>query len=182
MNGKCYFDVDDAILECKKDIEGFQNSINDLYWDNLDKLINRIDNVDSELSHLYNLVSDEEKVVDDAGNWTKDGVTALGLLAQQLEVANFKVEQYGEAIAHLEKDYAAGLYSTDEYNEKLAELKENQWGAIEAQESAKKSLIDLNKTRIQAVKDGMQKEIDAYSKLIDRKKKSLIFKRKPRLF
>lgn len=167
------FDVDDAILECKKDIEGFQNSINDLYWDNLDKLINRIDNVDSELSHLYNLVSDEEKVVDDAGNWTKDGVTALGLLAQQLEVANFKVEQYGEAIAHLEKDYAAGLYSTDEYNEKLAELKENQWGAIEAQESAKKSLIDLNKTRIQAVKDGMQKEIDAYSKLIDRKKEEL---------
>jgi chromosome segregation ATPase len=167
------FDVDDAILECKKDIEGFQNSINDLYWDNLDKLINRIDNVDSELSHLYNLVADEEKVVDDAGNWTKDGVTALGLLAQQLEVANFKVEQYGEAIARLEKDYAAGLYSTDEYNEKLAELKENQWGAIEAQESAKKSLIDLNKTRIQAVKDGMQKEIDAYSKLIDRKKEEL---------
>lgn len=167
------FDVDDAILECKKDIEGFQNSINDLYWDNLDKLIDRIDNVDSELSHLYNLVSDEEKIVDDAGNWTKDGVTALGLLAQQLEVANFKVEQYGEAIARLKKDYAAGLYSTDEYNEKLAELKENQWGAIEAQESAKKSLIDLNKTRIQAVKDGMQKEIDAYSKLIDRKKEEL---------
>lgn len=167
------YDVDDAILECKKDIEGFQNSINDLYWDNLDKLIDRIDNVDSELSHLYNLVSDEEKVVDDAGNWTKDGVTALGLLAQQLEVANFKVEQYGEAIAHLEKDYAAGLYSTDEYNEKLAELKENQWGAIEAQESAKKSIIDLNKTRIQAVKDGMQKEIDAYSELIDKKKEEL---------
>ena len=167
------YDVDDAILECKKDIEGFQNSINDLYWDNLDKLIDKIDNVDSELSHLYNLVSDEEKVVDDAGNWTKDGVTALGLLAQQLEVANFKVEQYGEAIARLEKDYAAGLYSTDEYNEKLAELKENQWDVIEAQESAKKSIVDLNKTRIQAVKDGMQKEIDAYSELIDKKKEEL---------
>lgn len=167
------YDVDDAILECKKDIEGFQNSINDLYWDNLDKLIDRIDNVDSELSHLYNLVSDEEKVVDEFGNWTKDGATSLGLLAQQLEVANFKVEQYGEAIARLEKDYAAGLYSTDEYNEKLAELKENQWDAIEAQESAKKSIIDLNKTRIQAVKDGMQKEIDAYSELIDKKKEEL---------
>lgn len=167
------YDVDDAILECKKDIESFQNSINDLYWDNLDKLIDKIDNVDSELSHLYNLVSDEEKVVDEFGNWTKDGVTALGLLAQQLEVANFKVDQYGEAIARLEKDYAAGLYSTDEYNEKLAELKENQWDAIEAQESAKKSIIDLNKTRIQAVKDGMQKEIDAYSELIDKKKEEL---------
>lgn len=167
------YDVDDSILECKKDIEGFQNSINDLYWDNLDKLIEKIDSVDSELSHLYNLVSDEEKVVDEFGNWTKDGVTALGLLAQQMEVANFKVEQYGEAIAHLEKDYAAGLYSTDEYNEKLAELKEKQWDEIEAQESAKKSIIDLNKTRIQAVKDGMQKEIDAYSELIDKKKEEL---------
>ena len=167
------YDVDDAMLECKKDMEGFQNSINDLYWDNLDKLIEKIDSVDSELSHLYNLVSDEEKVVDEFGNWTKDGITALGLLAQQLEVANFKVEQYGEAIARLEKDYAAGLYSTDEYNEKLTELKEKQWDEIEAQESAKKSIIDLNKTRIQAVKDGMQKEIDAYSELIDKKKEEL---------
>lgn len=167
------YDVDDSILSCKKDIEGFQNSINDLYWDNLDKLISKIDNVDSELSHLYNLVSDEEKVVDEFGNWTKDGVTALGLLAQQLEVANFKVEQYGEAIARLEKDYSAGLYSTDEYNEKLAELKENQWDAIEAQESAKKSIIDLNKTRIESVKTSMQAEIDALSKLIDKKKEEL---------
>ena len=167
------YDVDDSILSCKKDIEGFQNSINDLYWDNLDKLIDKIDNVDSELSHLYNLVSDEEKVVDEFGNWTKDGVTALGLLAQQLEAANFKVEQYGEAIARLEKDYAAGLYSTDEYNEKLAELKENQWDSIEAQEAAKKSIIDLNKTRVQAVKDGLQKEIDSFSELIDKKKEEL---------
>lgn len=167
------YDVDDSILSCKKDIEGFQNSINDLYWDNLDKLISKIDNVDSELSHLYNLVSDEEKVVDEFGNWTKDGVTALGLLAQQLEAANFKVEQYGEAIARLEKDYAAGLYSTDEYNEKLAGLKENQWDAIEAQEAAKKSIIDLNKTRVQAVKDGLQKEIDSFSELIDKKKEEL---------
>lgn len=167
------YDVDDSILSCKKDIEGFQNSINDLYWDNLDKLMSKIDNVDSELSHLYNLVSDEEKVVDEFGNWTKDGVTALGLLAQQLEAANFKVEQYGEAIARLEKDYAAGLYSTDEYNEKLAELKENQWDAIEAQETAKKSIIDLNKTRVQAVKDGLQKEIDSFSELIDKKKEEL---------
>lgn len=167
------YDVDDSILSCKKDIEGFQNSINDLYWDNLDKLIDKIDNVDSELSHLYNLVSDEEKVVDEFGNWTKDGVTALGLLAQRLEAANFKVEQYGEAIARLEKDYAAGLYSTDEYNEKLAELKENQWDAIEAQEAAKKSIIDLNKTRVQAVKDGLQKEIDSYSELISKKKDEL---------
>lgn len=167
------YDVDDSILSCKKDIEGFQNSINDLYWDNLDKLIDKIDNVDSELSHLYNLVSDEEKVVDEFGNWTKDGVTALGLLAQQLEAANFKVEQYGEAIARLEKDYAAGLYSTDEYNEKLAELKENQWDAIEAQEAAKKSIIDLNKTRIDSVKNAIEKEISAYQKLIDKKKEEL---------
>lgn len=167
------YDVDDAILECKKDMEGFQNSINDLYWDNLDNLITRVDDVDSELSHLYKLVSDEEKVVDEFGNWTTDGVTALGLLAQQLEVANFKVEQYGEAIARLEKDYAAGLYSTDEYNDKLSELKENQWDAIEAQEAAKKSIIDLNKTRVESAKTAIQAEIDALSELINKKKEEL---------
>lgn len=167
------YDVDDAIIECQTDIEEFQNSINDLYWDNLDKLIDRIDSVDSELSHLYNLISDDDKVVDEMGNWTSEGVTALGMLAQQLEVANYKVQQYGEAIEKLKKDYAAGLYSTDEYNEKLAELTENQWDAIEAQEDVKKSIVDLNKVRVEAVKDGIQKEIDSYAELIDKKKEEL---------
>ena len=167
------YDVDDAIIECNIDLEEFQNAINDLYWDNLDKLIDRLDGVQNEIESLYDIVSDDDKVVDEFGNWTSEGIAALGLLAQQMETAKFKVQQYGEAISQLEKDYKNGLYSADEYNEKLAELKEAQWDEIKTQEQAKKSIIELNKARIEAVKDGIQKEIDAYSELIDKKKTEL---------
>ena len=167
------YEVDQEIIDCKTSLEEFQNAINDLYWDNFDKLIEEIDNVNSELSNLYDLVSDADDVVDDMGNWTDDGITALGLLAQQMENAQFKSQQYGEAIDKLKKDYAAGLYSTDEYNERLAELTDSQYDAIKSYEDAKDAIVDLNKTRVEAVKDGMQKEIDAYSELIEKKKESL---------
>ena len=167
------YEVDQEIIDCKTSLEEFQNAINDLYWDNFDKLITEIDNVNSELSNLYDLVSDTDDVVDEMGNWTDDGITALGLLVQQMENAQFKSEEYGKAIAKLKKDYAEGLYSTDEYNEKLSELTDSQYDAIKSYEDAKDAIVDLNKTRVEAVKDGLQKEIDAYSELIEKKKEAL---------
>ena len=107
------------------------------------------------------------------GNWTDKGVTSLALLVQQMENAKFRSDQYGEAIEKLDKDFKAGLYSQDEYTEKLSELRENQHQAIADYESAKDAIVDLNKTRVDAVKDGMQKEIDAYSELIEKQKEAL---------
>lgn len=165
-------EVDEEIIQCNTDIEEFKNSINDLKWEALDKLIARFDHIDSQLSHLHERLTDG-KVVDDDGNWNEKGIAALGVLAQQMEVAEAKSKQYADAINELEKDYNNGLYSTDEYNEKLAELTENQWDSIEAYEDAKDAIVDLNKTRIDAIKDGIKKELDAYKELIDKKKELL---------
>lgn len=165
-------DVDGEINDCRIDLEGFQNSINQLHWDNFEKFIDAIDNVGTEISNLGDLI-DEEDVVDEIGNWTKKGITALGLYAQEMERAKYRAGQYGKEIEYLNQEYAAGKYSVDEYNEKLQELKDGQWDSIKSYEAAKKSIIDLNKTRIEAVKDGIQKEIDAYSELIDKKKEEL---------
>jgi TP901 family phage tail tape measure protein len=165
-------DVDGEINDCRIDLEGFQNSINQLHWDNFEKFIDAIDNVGNEISNLGDLI-DEEDVVDEVGNWTKKGITALGLYAQEMERAKYRAEQYGKEIEYLNQEYAAGKYSVDEYNEKLQELKDGQWDSIKSYESAKKSIIDLNKTRVEAIKDGIQKEIDAYSELIDKKKEEL---------
>ena len=165
-------DVDEEIIQCSVDIEEFQNSINDLKWEALDKLIAELDHIDSQLSHLHNRFTDDD-VVDDDGKWTDNGIAAMGVLAQQMELAKIKSQQYADAIDELQKDYERGLYSTDEYNEKLAELTENQWDSIEAYEDAKDAIVDLNKTRIEAVKEGIEKEIDAYKELIDKKKELL---------
>lgn len=166
-------ECNEEIINCKQSIEEWNNAILDLKWDNLEKFIAELENVESQLSHLLGILSKDEKVVDEMGEWTDEGITSLGLLAQQMELAQYKAQQYSEAITDLEKDYHNGLYSTDEYNEKLAELTENQWDSIEAYEQAKDELVALNKVRVNAVKDGMQKEIDAYKELIDAKKESL---------
>lgn len=165
-------DVDSEINDCRVSLEGFQNSINQLHWDNFEKFIDAIDNVGNEISNLGDLI-DEEDVVDEVGNWTDKGITALGLYAQEMERAKYRAEQYGKEIEYLNQEYAAGKYSVDEYNEKLQELKDGQWDSIKSYEAAKKSIIDLNKTRVEAIKDGIQKEIDAYSELIDKKKEEL---------
>ena len=166
------YEVDASIIDCETDIEGFQNAINDLHWENFDKIITAIDNVSDEAEQLRGLIDDDD-IADDVGNWTSDGITSLGLLAQEMEKANYRAELYGEQIKQLNKDYAAGKYSTDEYNEKLKELKDSQYDSIVAMKSAKKSIIDVNKTRIEAVKNGIQKEIDAYEKLISKRKEDL---------
>lgn len=165
-------DVDSEINDCRISLEGFQNSINQLHWDNFEKLIDAIDNVGNEISNLSDLI-DEEDVVDEIGNWTKKGITALGLYAQEMERAKYRAEQYGKEIEYLNQEYAAGKYSVDEYNEKLQELRDGQWDSIKSYEAAKKAIVDLNKTRVEAIKNGIEKEISTYQELIDKKKEEL---------
>lgn len=167
-------EVDEEIVQCRIDVEEFQNAINDLKWANLDKLVSRLDSIGSELSHVFDRLSDDDDdVVNDNGTWNQKGIAALGVAAQQMELAQAKAKQYSDAINDLKADYDKGLYSQDEFNEKLAELTENQWDAIESYEDAKDAIVDLNKTRIEAVKKGIEEEIDAYKELIDTKKEEL---------
>ena len=174
--------VDEQIVQCRIDTEEWKNAIQELKWDNLNKLTTELNNVESQLSHFYDLLSDDADVVDEFGNWTDEGYASLGLLTQRMELAQYNAEQYAQAIRDLDEDYKKGLYSTDEYNEKIAELTENQWESVDAYESAKDEIVALNKVRIDAVKKGMEEEIDAYKELIDLKKESLDEDKKAREF
>lgn len=164
-------EVDEAIIQGKQDLESFQNSINDLYWDNFDKLVDRLDAVNSELSHLFDLLSEDDKVVDEFGNWTDEGIASLGLLAQQMENAQSKAEEYKQAMDDLESNKAN--YSLDEYNEKMAELKDSYLSEIKNIEDLKDEMVNLNKVRIEAIKKGIDKEIEALEKKNKKIKESL---------
>lgn len=164
-------DVSEAIIAGKNDIESFQNAINDIYWDNFDKLIDGLDAINSELSHLFDLLSEDDKVVDEFGNWTDEGITSLGLLAQQMENAQAKADEYKKAMDDLEKNKAN--YSIDEYNEKMAELKDSYLSEIENIEDLKDAMVDLNKVRIDAIKESIDKEIKALEEKNEKIKESL---------
>lgn len=167
------YDVDLAITECTADIEDFKNAIIDIKWDNFDELIDRIDYLSDETQNLIDLMENSGDVVDENGNWTDEGITSLGLYAQQMEIAEYRAKKYEEAIDELNKGYRMGLYSESEYQEKLNELKDAQYDSIDSYYEARDAIVDLNKTRVDAIKDGIEKEIDAYEELIDKKKEEL---------
>ena len=166
-------EIDQETLECQIQLEEYINKMNDIKWDNFDQLISRLDGVSNETQNLIDLMEASDDLFDDNGNWTKEGITSLGLYAQQMETAAYEADQYAKAIDSLEKDYAKGLYTEQEYIDKLNELKNGQYDATQSYYDAQDAIVELNKARVDAIKDGIQKEIDAYEKLIQKKKEEL---------
>lgn len=183
------YGIDAEIDEATIELEQFQNAINDIYWDNFDELINRLDYLKDETQNLIDLMDSDDMVAEpekkkykngtveywtaDDVKWTDEGIASLGLYAQQMEIAEYQSKQYAEAIDVLTADYKKGLYSENEYLEKLNELKDAQYENIEAYYDAQDAIVELNETRIESVKSGIEAEIDAYSELIAKKKEEL---------
>lgn len=164
--------VDGSILDCKKSIEEFDNAIQNLHWEIFDRVQDSFKNISDEISNLVGVMDDSDVATKD-NQWTKEGLTQLGLYAQQYELATYQVSQYADEIDKLNADYLNGKYSATEYADKLADLNSAQWDAVNAAESAKDSIMDLNKARVDIVVKGIQEEIDAYKELTDSKIKAL---------
>ncbi len=169
---KALSDVDGNILDCKKSIETFDNAIQNLHWETFDRVQDTFGNLSDEISNLLGTMKDAEVATSD-NQWTAEGLTQLGLYAQQYELATYQASQYADEIDRLNADYLAGKYSATEYADKLADLSSAQWKAVNAAESAKDSILDLNETRVSIVTDGIRKEIDAYKELIDSQTEAL---------
>ena len=164
--------VDTEIIELTTDTENYQDAINELHWDKFDALMSRLESVSDEAENLIDILSNKD-LVDEAGNWTDEGITSLGLYAQQMEAAEVQAKKYQEEIDYLNKNWQELGYTEQEYIEKLDELKDGQYDAIKAYHDSKDAIVDLNKERIDAIKKGIEKEIEAYEELIKVKKEEL---------
>lgn len=164
--------IDTEIIEAKTSVEDWQDAINELHWDKFDFLMSKFESVANEASNLLDILGESDSV-DEFGNWTDEGITSLGLYAQQMEVAEMQAKKYEEEIDYLNKNWKKLGYTEQEYIEKLGELKDGQYDAIKASNDAKKAIVDLHKARVDAIKEGIQKEIDSYSELIQKKKEAL---------
>lgn len=176
------YQVQSEIDAANIELEEFQNAINDLYWENFDELIERLDYIQEETQNLIDLMDNSDMVITpetedgwgaDDVKWTEEGLASLGLYAQQMEIAEYKAGEYAKAIDDLTAEYEAGHYSENEYYEKLNELKDAQYENIKAYHDAQEAIKDLNSARIDAIKNGIEKEIAAYEKLIKKKKEEL---------
>jgi TP901 family phage tail tape measure protein len=165
--------VDTEIIELKTDIEDYQDSINELHWEKFDLLMDKLNAVSDEADNLIDVLSSKDLVNKDTAEWTDEGITTLGLYAQKMDAAEVQAKKYEEQINYLNKNWKKLGYTEEEYIDKLDELKSGQYDAIKAYNESKDAIVDLNKTRVEAIKDGIQKEIDAYKELIDKKKEEL---------
>lgn len=164
--------VDESILDCDQSIEQLQNSILELSEKAFERLQNQFSNISSQMNNIAGLL-DEIDVSSEEGIWSDEGLTRLGLAAQQYELSRHNVEKYQEQIDELNKAYSNGLYSTTEYLDKLTDLSQSQWDEANAAEEAKKNIVELNKARVEIIKTGIQKQIDKYKELTDAAKDAL---------
>lgn len=162
-------DVESSILDCKTAVEEFDNAILQIHWDMFDRVQTEFGNLNDELDNLAGLFDDfnDINVSDGYGNWTDQAIATLGLYAQQYELAKYQVEQYNDAIDRLNYQYQNGDYSATEYMDKLAELTQGQWDAVNSMEAMEDAIMDLNEARINEGIETLEEEIDAYKELTD---------------
>lgn len=165
-------EVDTEIINLKTDIEDAQDSINELHWQKFDVLMKQFESLVDEADNLIEILGDKD-IVDDIGNWTDEGITSIGLLAQQMEIAEMQTQKYKEEIDYLNANWKDLGYTQEEYLDKLDELKSGQYDAIKLYNKTKDAIVDLNKERVEAIKEGIEKEIEAYEELIEKKKEEL---------
>ena len=166
-------EVDTEILNLTSDIESYQDAINELHWDHFDNILGKLEAISDEADSLIDILGSDDLVDKDTAEWTDEGITTLGLYAQQLENAEMQAAKYSEEIKYLNKNWQKLGYTEQEYVEKLEELKNGQYDAIKAYNDTKDAIVDLNKERVDAIKTIIEDEIEAYEKLIDTKKKEL---------
>ena len=166
-------EVDTEIINLKTDIEDYQDSINELHWDKFDLLLSKLEAVSEEADNLIDVLGSKDLVNKDTGEWTEEGITTLGLYAQKMDAAEVQAKKYEEQIKYLNKNWKKLGYTEQEYVDKLDELKSGQYDAIKAYNDTKDAIVDLNKERVDAIKNSIQKEIDAYEELINKKKEEL---------
>jgi TP901 family phage tail tape measure protein len=150
----------------------WEKTLRDMDFSRFESFLGRLDDINSELENLHGLTSKEDAATED-GSWTDDGLTSLGLLYQQMELNQKKSQEYAQKIDDLSRAYANGEMSESEYYERLQQLKDGQWDAINAYESSKDVMVDMEEARIDMIEEGINKEIEAYQELIDLKRDEL---------
>lgn len=158
--------VYEAIQQDEQELAEFQKSINELKFDRFDELLNKLGDITDETDFLIDMLDSDNLFDSDTGMITQDGITAIGLTAQNYDTYLAEAQKYKDAIADLNEMYKNGEISLTDYNSQLRTYQQGQRDSIKSANEAKKSLVAY-------VKQGLDAQNDALSDAIDKKKKLL---------
>lgn len=155
-----------AIQQDEQELAEFQKSINELKFDRFDELINKLGDITDETDFLINMLDSDNLFDSDTGMISQDGITAMGLTAQNYDTYLAEAQKYKDAIADLNEMYNSGEIGLTDYNSKLREYQQGQRDSIKSANEAKKSLVAY-------VKQGLDAQNSALEEAISKKKELL---------
>ena len=163
-------EVHSKYVQLQADNAELQNSINELKFDRFDELINKFNDISDEANFLINMLDSDNLFNSDNGSITNDGITAMGLTAQNYDVYLAEAEQYKKQIADLEQMYKNGEIGLTQYNSQMREYQQGMRNSIKSANDAKKAVIDYVKQGLDAQNEALSKSIDKQKELLESEK------------
>lgn len=162
--------VYEAIQQDEQELAEFQKSINELKFDRFDELLNKLGDITDETDFLIDILDSDNLFNSDTGMITQEGITAIGLTAQNYDTYLAEAEQYKKQIADLNKMYNEGKIGLTDYNSQLRTYQQGQRDSIKSANEAKKSLVAYVKQGLDAQNDALSEEIEKRKKLLEQEK------------
>ena len=157
-------DVTLAIEESNTALLEYNQTLQQLSWEQFDLLQEKISAVTEEADFLIELMSND-KLYDDKGQLTDEGKATVGLHGQNYNTYMYQADQAAKEAEKLKAQLAKDPYDT-ELEERYREMISLQQEYILAAQDEKEAIKDL-------VEEGIDKELDSLSELIDKKKEAL---------
>lgn len=162
--------VYEAIQQDEQELAEFQKSINELKFDRFDELLNKLGDITDETDFLIDMLDSDNLFDSDTGMITQDGITAMGLTAQNYDTYLAEAQKYKDAIADLNEMYKEGKIGLNDYNSKLREYQQGQRDSIKSANEAKKSLVAYVKQGLDAQNDALEEAISKKKELLETEK------------
>lgn len=164
--------VYESIQQDEQELAEFQKSINELKFDRFDELLNKLGDITDETDFLIDMLDSDNLFDSDTGMITQDGITAMGLTAQNYDTYLAEAEQYKKQIADLNEMYndGNGTIGYNDYISKLREYQQGQRDSIKSANEAKKSLVAYVKQGLDAQNDALEEAISKKKELLETEK------------
>ena len=161
-----YYEEDTALNNLKVSFEELKDEMrDDVYWRDFERAHNAAENLKTTIASIIDLYSDE-MLFSDNGAFTDMGVSKMGALLKEYELAKTEVVNYTNDLKNLNNLYDTGMYTEEEYKEKLAEIKNGLLDATKETKSYNDALRDM-------VISQKEIELEALNELIDKRKEAL---------
>ena len=158
-------EVTQSIEESTTALLEFDNAMRDIDWSVFDLIQERISAISEEADFLIELMSND-KLFDDDGKLTSQGLATMGLHAQNYNSYMYAADTYGEEVSNLDAQIAKDPYDQELINRRN-ELLELQRESILAAEDEKNAIKDLVSEGIDAELSALEERIDLYNEAMD---------------